>query len=491
MSEAGEEFSMDLGSDEPSEAQTTERTLVDNSVVTRKYTTPMTADEIAKYDDEVAYLPTAVQEDLETILTKETGAGYDSTPKGREWGAVLQSSVDYNHQKAALVDTVANPAADWRQEVQSDVGPLAPGFPSFKVKDGQKPSGERARQLVRQGLRLGGTFNIPLWHSGFWVRVEAPSDAELINANREIANDKKILGRATKGLIFSNHGSYTNRAVLDLFVSHIRETSIDLPKDANILDYINMHDLETVYWGLASAIWSRGFMYMRSCVSSPDKCNHVIKERLDLSKLQRVNFNGLTKSQIAHMTKRATRSMTPESVRRYQEEMLTGSDRLVELSPDVSVVLRTPNLSNHLQAGYEWVSGIEEAYGRALEADEDVREDFLLKQGRATAMRQYSHYVKEIKYGEMSFDDEETINGMLDDMSADDILRKAFLDKVQTFIDSSVISLIALDTFKCPACGGEQRRIDVEGKFPSLIPIDVIRLFFTLLPQKTQKAGRR
>lgn len=441
-------------------------------------------------ENDTAFMPPDTLEHTRAKLTDLPNSRLSSSPAAQDWFNIVQGGLTAIPYSDGLKGTAARATATWRQTVPSNVGPLRAGVPPYKSKSGEKPSGESARFHIRSLMNMGTVFVAPLWHSGFWVTIKAPAERDLLELYRQINADKISLGRSTYGFIFSNGTSYTARAMMDFIVEHIHETSLALPDGGDIREFIRLPDLQTLIWALACACWPAGFQYQRSCVQNPEKCNYVLKERLNLSKLLWADTSAFTEWQTTHMTKRTRNSVTVEQVKRYVDEFVRGQDRLIEINDKVSVVMRVPSVTDHINAGFRWINTIEEMYARVLIQDEQERDDYLVKQGKATAMRQYAHLVKSINAEGMDYDDQETIEQTLDDLTSSDTTRTLFLTRAREYIENSLVAMIAIPTFTCPVCGNDHKSA-AHKKHQELIALDAQQTFFQLLVQKLQKIENR
>lgn len=441
-------------------------------------------------ENDTAFLPGATIETTKTKLTDLPNQRLSTDAATQDWFSIVQGGMTAIPFGDGLKITAERPTATWRQQVPSNVGPLRAGVPPYRSKSGEKPSGESARFHIRSVMNMGTVFVAPLWHSGFWVTIKAPTERDLLELYRLINADKVSLGRSTYGFIYSNGTSYTSRVMLDFIVDHLHETSLSLPDGADIRDYIRVSDLQTLIWALACACWPAGFQYQRACVDNPEKCNYVVKERLNLSKLLWADTSALTEWQTTHMTKRTRNSVTVEQVNRYVEEFIRGQKQLVTINDKLSVILKVPTVQEHVQAGFRWINQIEEMYARVLIQDERERDDYLIKQGKATAMRQYAHLVASINAEGYEYEDTTTIEEALDDITANDKVRELFLEKARAFLEGSIITLVAIPTFTCPKCGNDHGKA-AHPKHKELIALDAQQSFFQLLVQKLQKIDNR
>ncbi len=443
------------------------------------------------YRTDTAFLPSAAYSTTEEFIKEIPKLKLTDTQAEKQWQAAVNAGLEFTVLNSGLESTANREDATYAQTVQSEVGPLGASAPPFKTSETTKFTGERARLRIRQALKLGVIFNIPLWHSGFWIKIKSPSEGDLLEMYRQIVSEKVILGRESYGLIFSNKTSYTSKYLLDFCIENKYETSLDIREGDDIRKHIKVADLPILFWGLACATYPNGFQYTRGCISDPEKCLHVVKEKLDPSKLLWTDTSSLTQYQIKHMTKRQRGSMDMDSVKRYQDEFIKGQPKKFSLNDEVSFTLRTPSAAEHIDAGYRWINEIEENYSSSLIKDPQDRNVYLERQAKATMMRQYSHFVESITVAGDVHDDKEVIDNTLTDFTADDKLRNFFTEKVAQFIDESVVSMVAIPTYTCPNCGGEQKPAKNKKTHPNLIPIDVIQTFFTLVISRIQRIEAR
>jgi hypothetical protein len=118
-----------------------------------------------------------------------------------------------------------------------------------------------------------------------------------------------------------------------------------------------------------------------------------------------------------------------------------------------------------------------------MDQDADARRNYISTQGKATMLRQYAHWIKYAEFGTSSTDqenrDEESLAGILYDLSSDDQLRDAALRAVIQYAEDTTVSLIAVPTV-------DGREENIFPRHPHLLPIDALSVFFTLLKQKLQ-----
>lgn len=383
-----------------------------------------------------------------------------------------------------MKETIGRVGAKWTQAPTFGDIPMMGYVPKFKVREGGKYTGEAARNLVRSTLRMGTVFNIPLWHSGFWIALRAPSEGALLELHRQLTQDKILLGRATYGMIFSQTTTYSTKAMADFVLEHFHSSSLKVDDTDSILNYIKTPDYQILLWGMTCAVWPNGYQIQRACVSDVSKCTYVTTEKVNLTRLQWTDESSLSALQLQHMTNRQKQSVTVDQVKLYAEQFTRGAKTKVKISDEISVILQMPRLVDFIDAGYRWVNSIEEQYGRAMGMAEDERNKYLMSHAQAQAMCQYSHLVQAILVNDDEIDERADIVNILADLSSQDSIRTEFLQAVMKFQNESIISFVAIPNYKCPSCGGMQHPKAIEGQDHELIALDVGQTFFPLLMQK-------
>ncbi len=407
-----------------------------------------------------------------------------TTQEGREWAASMQESVATAPGRDQWRGAFDREGSAWRQQVDSEAGPIRMGALSFKNVGGELITGEKAVLQVRALTGLGTVIQVPLWHSGFHVSIKAPSESQMIELNRRLTDEKIVLGRTTNGLAFANTSSYISATLLDFTMDYIYDTS--LQDKSSLRAMIQTPDLPLLFWGLASAIWPRGFQYARPYIDPINKAEKILKSRLGMSKLLWTDTKAFTPRQVVHMANKSSGTHSAAMVKIYREQFTVGQARLVKLTDEIAVTLKVPSAVDYVISGQEWTAEITKTVDDSFsETPEDGRrENFIVRHGQATAMRQYTHYVKSIHAGTNTIEDPETIKNILNDLSADDTIRNKFFDEARTYIDDSSLAIIGT-----PAADHEKDQ--TLPRFPHILPMNVEHTFFILLAQKVMQIIQR
>lgn len=441
--------------------------------------------------------------DRETVrdINNLPNIGITDNPEARRWAQIVNEGLQFNTMDEVFVPALEDPNAEFRQHVDHAGAYLAAAAPKMKPLENQNLKGERAIIRLTSHLGLGTIFQVPLWHSGFWITFKPPTDSEIVEFNRLFASDKIQFGRQTYGLAFSNTVSYTTDRVLNFALSHIYDTTIK-PEDINldnIRQHISTQDIHTVIWGFICTMYPRGFLFNRACTANPEKCNHTVEETLNVSKLLWTNTQALTDWQKTHMSYRQPKSRDLASVTRYKEELskIQKNKKIINegLPNTLTITIKTPTATEYIDSGHKWigdiVSSIEQIVGN--NATRNEKDALITKHAQATSIRQYAHWIDCIEMDSNIIDDKETVETALENLSSDDEIRNQIIKAVVDYINNSVISVIGIPVYDCPACGSVQSSNlqNLSKNFINILPLDIIQVFFDLVTQRIQRLADR
>lgn len=399
-------------------------------------------------------------------------------PEAEEWVNVFKNGLYTTPNSNVFYRTVNKESANYRQAIPSEKGPLGYSAPKILDNNSSIVSGEVALTRIRAAIGLGTNIATPLWHSGFWISFKAPADSDVLELHRRLSEEKISLGRVTWGLAFSNTSVFFNNWLIDFAIANMYETTLKLPPEEDIRKYISCLDIPAIVWGLAAVIWPRGFNYARSVMNNQNGETKIIREKLNITKLQWTDRQSLTEWQIAHMSNRKGGTMTLESIAKYKDEFVTVKGRTVKLSDNISMTFKVPNILEYREAGEKWITSIVTLVDTVLGMtnDNDERDNYITVQSRASYMRQYGHWVESISVNDSAIMDVSTIESSLSLLSSEKDIVNNYFNEVIKYIEDATVSIIAL-----PAIveDGEQNSV----KFPNLVAIDAMYVFFIQLGQ--------
>lgn len=401
-------------------------------------------------------------------------------------GDVTQRSDKLYCASSAYNKTARRNDAEWRQMLEFNGQPLSIAKP--KIGDaGEKLVGERAVERMRSQMGFAETVRVPLWHSGVWVTIRGPSDRDLIALFTQMRRDVSTLGRTTTGAVLSNQTVIHADTLIQFLRNYIVETSYHSLEE--VLGIVKAQDFDQLMTGLAAAIYTRGFEFVRVLGDRGDNGEfNLVRARLSIPKCMWVDKSMLSERQIRHMTLRASGSMTKQAVEDYQNGFPKNSNRIrpyvLSTGREVKIELAQPFLHEWLANGQLWIAELQELVTRTLgiEADEETRSKEISKLARSTYLRLYSHWVVGIEVGGISTSDREqgAIDKLLDELSSDDNVINQFPADVGEYIDDTTVSMVATTALTEAEAATHKR-------FPHLVPINVLATFFQLLSQKARR----
>ena len=452
-------------------------------------------------DEEILNLPSDEPNRIRAVLSNMPAINITNSPSGDKWRNVLETGIELTMADSQFNPQLEDEGRSFQQAIRTKGGEndkvtaLAGGHPRFSSLPNQVLVGEAAVLRAMAHAKLGTIFQVPLWHTGIWVTLKAPSESSILEFFRIQTADKIDIGRQTGGYVFANESTYTTDRMVSFVLQHLYDTTYS--DRENLKTIILAHDAYSLIWGFANVIWNNGFQYRRACVNDPEKCNHVVEERISLSKILWVDSSNLTPWQISHMSNRRTNSMTADSVKKYQSEMLVTQKRTFDISsvPEspIAVTVKVPTIADQVRIGNAWIGSIEDMLIRALGIDpnDDARNSFIFENSRASAMRSYEHYVESIEFGGNSVEDPETISAVLEKFSSDDYMRNTFIEQVNRYAQDASIAIVGIPVYDCPQCGKSQELKKPLPRHANIIPLNVYRTFFYLLVQKVRRIRSR
>ena len=431
--------------------------------------------------------PSDTTDNINAALESMPNINIEDTPNGTEWIDRIKSAAYTRPYQGWLDGTVEREGSEFKQSVQSEKGKLTAGGLKFGDNVTSKLTGEKAVLRVRALTGLGAVIMVPLWHSGFWITLKAPTEAAMLELNRRISEEKISLGRATYGLAYANNSVFFAGLLIDFALSHVYDTSLKAEVADDIRSRINQLDVPLLIWGITCTIWPNGFPYARAVLDQTNGQTKIIKEKVNVGRLLWVDNSSLSPWQISHMAQRHGNSMTAESLEKYKNEFVRGKGRTIKLSDSISAVLRIPNAEQYLTSGQKWVNNIVAMVDRAfgMAPDEGARDTYIMDQSKATNMRQFGHFIEALEVLDGVIDDVETLDNTIDALSSSNDIRKEFFTGIKSFIEDSTMAVIAIPVTE------DEEKSDLP-RFPHLLPIDVMSVFFialTTLVYKIQARG--
>ena len=412
------------------------------------------------------------------------------TGRGADWNESIVAAASRSaYLDNRLESTTRREGANFQQYLETESAKLGFAAPKIAESGAAGYTGEKAVMRVRAIMGLGGIVSVPLWHSGFWITLQAPTESSLIELYRRLQEEKIELGRETFGLVFSNEQSYINSWLLDFCMEHIYETSVRVDSNQELRPLIKIQDLNILFWGMACLIWPRGFDYVRSLTTKEGIENtQTISAKINLGKLMWVDNASFDDKARNHMARRQRGKMTVDQVKEYQRSFIPSlaEGRRVAIKEGLDVIIASTDVDNYIADGENWIAGIVQTVDSTFTQaapNQEERNRMISTHARASRLRNYGAWIKSIVIDNFENESRMEITQILDVLSVDEDATKLLEGEITKFIDDSTRALIAI-----PETSGKEMGLP---RFPHLIPVDVVNTFFTLLAQRVAIISRR
>jgi hypothetical protein len=432
---------------------------------------------IAHHDDDIASM-----ENGETV----------TTDKDLEWLEQLRLAIAHADMNGTPRRATEREGSHWVQSMEHEGRYVGPSRPKMIL--GDKPTKVELLSFLTRKSGMGATHEFPMPHTGLWIRMRTPTNAEVVSMIQRLQYVAVRLGRDTKGQGFSNRQAIYNNALTDLALSCITHCSFKYSTPSDIEDRLSALDEPLLHHGLATTMYPGGFNYKHPCVADPTKCNHVEEAKLDMFSLSWYDNSSFNLKQRQLLNVRFSREVLASELAAYKENSVIGRSP-IKWFDQVGVRMRVPSIAERREAGQQWIDGVVEmTHGAFNESPGDAnRGSFIDRLGRVTSARQYAHWIDAIyiKDGDdesekLLTEDREVIDEYLSTIMSDARFAKEFEEAILQFIDDSIIAMVAIPSFNCRVCSSEAAHKFHE-RFDHLIPLDVMSTFFTLAGQKVNQ----
>lgn len=476
-------------------------------------------------EEELQFKPNAVLSDDINMEDKKTGMNYRfslpsyprdiftqhlrraerdpdidvKSPELVEWAKNAEDSLQHYTPGLLYQDRFRDTESIWRQGVLNEDNSLSTiARPKFKNATGEM-KGEVALLKVSKALGLGDTLTIPLPHSGVVVTIKPPKERDIIDFYNSIFREKIYLGRMSAGLTLSNMSVYINNRLFNFIMKHVHSVNYKNVERDQLGNYILIHDFPILAWGFAATQYPNGFDYQRGCSNDLKKCSHVAQDVINMLKLLWVDNTQLTPVQKTIISDYRPNNLDADVYRKYIAEHSRVRSKDYALKNGMKFRMKVPTFNEHISDGMAWVSKINTDIDNLItepETEQQAKTELLMQYVNSSSLRQFSHFVDFIELNAVDgggdiITDRDTINSTLELLSSDDEIRPELMQAFLDYKAYSTIALVGIPSYKCPTCEVEQNTNPVNEKLVSVIPLDVLSIFFTLLTLRMSRILER
>lgn len=407
--------------------------------------------------------------------------------EGDEWARVMGDSLEQVYG-AGLTD-FARAGSEWSQVVEYEGRKMGAG--EATIAPSKATTGDAFVKLMQQKAKVGTGINVPLYHSGIWVCIETPSNIEISNLRYQLGDQKVQLGMATKGSAFSSFASTITMLAVDFTLDHVSKANIEFTSPTDLKEVISQADIPVLLWGMAMAMYPRGFHYSFPCIADPGECDHVTTRLVQLRRMKWEDLSRITKRQRQHMARMFMRC-TEEDLATYRSEFEGNDGRRVWITEEFGVDLKVPTIYEYEMSSRDWIDSIVDMSATRYNepVDSDKRAKRIERFAMDTTASQYRHWVKgmvvrgDTEEDVVASEDSDAITVGMKSVFSHPEISSDFIDAVEKYISDIKLTAIALPSFECPACKKTPSSEMFHKRFPHLVEIDVVSDFFTLVGLK-------
>lgn len=423
----------------------------------------------------------------------------DADPK---WGAAYgQSYVDnvsniFLDQEPTIQLERAMATGIWRQNIEHNGVQMQTDSPRIEpATSGDRLTGTAALSKLNMLLGGGKYIRVPLWASGFWITLTAPTNNDLLNLNIALEEKKGHIGRATAGAAFSNRQALMVETIFEFVKDHIYDTTIRNWTDEDLSKLVKSVDLYPLIHAMSVAIFPDGFSYQIPCVYRPTDCNYIRQCTLNLAKMFWTDNTKINTHQSKFMYESLNKARTVEEIRRYQDDMALTKDNRIEINERITAVLRISSVADVITSGSRWIDDVTKIVDRLAfdKANESERQYLLHSHMMITSIREYSHYVErfiltDVNDQQQYIDEANTIESSIATIAADNEFSETFTNGISKFIERNIVTVVGTPNFQCPDCGKLQTVDD--SLHPLIVTFDPLVVFTTLMDRRLSLIGK-
>lgn len=439
------------------------------------------------------------------------------------------SALDLCEKNVKITEKLSDENSQWQQN-KGNLRLSRPGI--SKDASGVKLTGSQALGHMRSAVGLSNNFWMPLYNSGFWINLEAPSEYELVVLLQKIGQEKTALGTESAGGVFSNSSCFLRRHVVDLLASKIITSSLRTDGDAaralkgpEVISKILITDYADILTRFMALKYSKGYPYLHTCSNYTKPCNESNVLTLNLHAMVLHDYSRLSPAQEEFMLKaREPASVLFESdkestngqitsVVQYRNAFKFNELNTIRLSEKLDLVMRVPTIMDTITEGDIWMNEIKKdidnlikdsaTFSKAENMDDVSKmiDESISALIDASGVRRYSQWVShavlyntvEMDIGDLVRDNNQDPNYVysrpdiykfLADLIKDDELIDVFINGYHKFVADSCMTVVGYPQFECPACKsfqGSYEEKDKKSLTRAIIPFEAEENFFILL----------
>ena len=464
-------------------------------------------------EDYAIYTLRGTQQSVYAALerVKDSFFEQDASAFEKWWSNLSAAQGTYMLHDDQYFDITTRGGAKWRNMLNhgTEESPLYKGLINERGLGKSTTNDNSASFNLLSGLlKLGMSAYTPLYHTGIWVKLRAPTAASFIRLDETIASDKVDYGMRTRGDIFSNDAAIVRKHIADFVLDHIESTTAPKDDPDYLKTIIKVEDLNTLMLAMMKARYPDGYPLVQVCSVDPNECSHTTEGVVDLRSLLWVDTTALSTRQYA-IINNVRKRITEEQLQEYQDEFRSGGKGVIHLSTEevvddnivngVTINIEMPTLAKEEDYAVNWIRNTEheiEELFREKNNPEDRRrkwQDII----NTNYFKTYGQYIRSIAIIEAGrkvkeFDaerDPDEIDRFFEIVSGEYVYTQQFFKALKKYMAENVVSVVGILNYECPNCG--KKHDTRPGKHHIVLPIDMVSTFFTLVRSSVRASSHR
>lgn len=356
-------------------------------------------------------------------------------------------------------------------------------------------NGNAAVLAITAGMGLGSPVQVPMVDSGMrWV-ISTPTLEDFTALEERLGIEKGELGRQTLGYIFSYSDLYMIEIIFDFFTNYLTDCNVNgwsvdgvINKDL-LFQLTKLTDLHALACGFLAGRYPNGHNLKQPCTSEDENCNHIHEGRVQFVNMLFIDEQQLTPDQLSFMTHAISHKHSVEEVVAYQNT-IERPHKVFELERGDGAKLvftfAVPSMDNFTSVGKQWINTTKRVINDNIRNLNDVQQTkkFLDKLILNNELKLFTCWISSLVFStsdgvEITVDDVTTINRIVESLDSEPELLEKTLNALWEYISWASLSIVGVPQLRCRVCNKVQK--DTSKAYPSLIPINVLNVFFTLL----------
>ena len=359
----------------------------------------------------------------------------------------------------------------------------------------------KAIDRVRSITRIGKNIQIPLWNTGIRVTISVPPINSLYDLKKKLRDLNIEIDTDTGGLLFSNKKIKLYKEILDFISVYILDTTLEIPEDKTLFDYIKVQDIALLIIGISLSLYPNGNNITIACFKTTEikqgkpSCNFVTSAKIDPKELVKIDTDRVTDKMLEIISRRNSNSVTIEDLETYQNEFILNKNQNINIEYDIGNLLfnlLNPDINKFISKGGLWYDDIiEKLYGIGNLIENNKKEE-LEKLIELNLLGSYNSYVNNIVIDDEILEDDDIIFETLNEVTQDNYLYNIFIKEIIEFISYNTIANIGTNNFLCPSCNNKQKTEKTSNKFEmEYVWLDPLSYFLEIMNSKLIKMQKR